>query len=63
MTTAVISTAGDEHDESEFDCSSCADLSDAQAEALAMNDRGVERIACDPSCLDGVSSPMHCNCE
>ena len=63
MTTAVIRTAGDDDGESGLDCSACADLSDAQAEALAMDNRGVERIACDPTCLDGVSDPLHCNCE
>lgn len=65
VTPAITSINDDEkeNDGSELGCSACADLSDAEVEALAMNDRGIERVACDPTCLDGVSSPLHCNCN
>lgn len=55
---------GVDGDSSEFDCSACEDLTDAQIEALAKyDDDGGKAIVCDPTCLDGVSDPLHCNCE
>ena len=54
----------DDDDDSDFDCSPCEDLTDAQIEALARyGDDGGKTIVCDPTCLDGVSDPLHCNCE
>lgn len=41
----------------------CANLTPAQREALDMYDSGGKIIVCDPSCEDGVSDPIHCNCE
>ena len=56
---------GDDDDDnsSEYDCSLCEDLTDAQIEALAAYDNGGKEIVCDPTCLDGISDPIHCNCE
>ena len=45
------------------DCELCAGLSSAQVEALDMYDNGGKKIVCDPTCLDHVSDPTHCNCE
>lgn len=53
----------DEEEGSEFDCSPCADVTDAHVEALAKYDNGGKQIVCDPTCLDGVSDPTHCNCK
>lgn len=53
----------EEKEEEEFDCSTCEDLTDAQVQALAGYDNGGKQIVCDPTCLDGVSDPTHCNCE
>ena len=47
----------------EYDCDVCANLSDAESEALAMYDNGGKQIICDPTCLDGVTDPIHCNCK
>ena len=52
-----------EEGEEEFDCSPCDNLSDAEVEELAKYDNGGKRVVCDPTCLDGVSDPTHCNCE
>ena len=52
-----------DNDSIEFDCGPCADLSDDEVEALAKYDNGGKTIVCDPTCLDGVSDPIHCNCE
>lgn len=53
--------------ESEYDfyddCELCANLSSAQLEALDMYDNGGKKIVCDPTCLDHVSDPTHCNCK
>lgn len=55
---------GHEHDGGDYgDCDICSDLSSAQLEALAMYDNGGKKVVCDPTCLDGVSDPIHCNCE
>lgn len=54
----------EEEGEEAFDCSPCEDLSEGQIEALAnYDDEGVKEIVCDPTCLDGVTDPLHCNCE
>ncbi|CAM9652063.1 unnamed protein product, partial [Laminaria digitata] len=45
----------------EFDCSPCTDLSATQVEVLATYDNGGKQVVCDPTCLDGVSDPKHCN--
>ena len=50
---------GGEYDE----CDVCSNLSSAQLEALDMYDNGGKKIVCDPTCLDGVSDPTHCNCK
>ena len=54
---------GDDDEESDLDCSPCEDLTDAQVKALAAYDNGGKQIVCDPTCLDGVSDPTHCNCK
>ena len=41
----------------------CADITAAQQEALDSYDNGGKIIVCDPTCVDGVSDPIHCNCE
>lgn len=45
------------------DCAVCSNVSSAQLEALASYDNGGKRIVCDPTCVDGVSDPSHCNCK
>lgn len=50
------------HDD-HFDCSVCESLTSAEIEALAKYDNGGKKIVCDPTCLDGVTDPLHCNCE
>ena len=47
----------------DVDCSACSNLTDVQQEVLASYDNGGKRIVCDPTCLDGVTDPTHCNCE
>lgn len=49
-------------DEGWYDCAVCSDLTTAEKEALASYDNGGKKIVCDPTCLDGVSDPTHCNC-
>lgn len=51
------------HEGHEHDCDICSDLSSTQLEALAAYDNGGKKIVCDPTCLDGVSDPIHCNCK
>ena len=58
-TTASPPTGGLEP----YDCTMCSDLTDAQKEALAGYDNGGKKIVCDPTCVDGISDPIHCNCE
>ena len=48
---------------SDFDCSVCSNLTDVQQEVLASYDNGGKRIVCDPTCLDRIADPTHCNCE
>lgn len=47
----------------DYDCSVCSNLTTAEEEALASYDNGGKIIVCDPTCLDGVTDPIHCNCE
>ena len=62
---ATPSTATDTsrklHEGHEHECGLCSDLSSTQLEALAAYDNGGKKIVCDPTCLDGVSDPIHCN--
>ena len=41
----------------------CADISEAQKEALSNYDNGGKVIVCDPTCEAAGGNPMHCNCE
>lgn len=59
--TGVLRKLHEGHEE--YDCDVCENLSDAEVEALAMYDNGGKQIICDPTCLDGVSDPTHCNCK
>ena len=47
----------------EHECSVCFTITSAQEEALGSYDNGGKNIVCDPTCLDGVTDPIHCNCE
>ena len=47
----------------EHECSVCFNITSAQEEALGSYDNGGKKIVCDPTCLDGVTDPIHCNCE
>ena len=47
----------------EHECSVCFNITSAQEEALGSYDNGGKKIVCDPACLDGVTDPIHCNCE
>lgn len=45
------------------ECSVCSNLTDEQVAVLASYDNGGKQVVCDPTCLDGVTDPLHCNCE
>ena len=59
----ILEEEEDGNEEEDFDCSPCEDLSEAEMEELAKYDNGGKFVVCDPTCLDGVSDPIHCNCE
>ncbi|CAM9934883.1 unnamed protein product [Ectocarpus sp. 6 AP-2014] len=43
------------------ECSVCSNLTDEQVAVLASYDNGGKQVVCDPTCLDGVTDPLHCN--
>ncbi|CAB1118868.1 unnamed protein product [Ectocarpus sp. CCAP 1310/34] len=43
------------------ECSVCSNLTDEQVAILASYDNGGKQVVCDPTCLDGVTDPLHCN--
>ncbi|CAM9211322.1 unnamed protein product [Ectocarpus sp. 12 AP-2014] len=48
-------------DDADDECSVCSNLTDEQVEVLASYDNGGKQVVCDPTCLDGVADPLHCN--